>query len=76
MIFVRSPGFDSPTELAAWLLEQGVAPREWNMHRGPDGQWRGSGLCHGGHPVRLAQAYAVAVRLGEVAHDDDREGGR
>jgi hypothetical protein len=76
MIFLRSPGFTTPTELAGWLLDQDVAPADWLMYRGPDGLWRGSGLRHGGHPVRPAQADAVAVQPGVVAQDDDGEGGR
>ena len=64
--FIRSPGFSTPTELVAWLLEQGVAPIDWRIYRGPDATWRGSG------PRHLQDAPGIlttrgAVRLGGVA---------
>lgn len=42
-LFVRSPGFDSPTETWSWLFHQGVEHSRGRVFVGPDGQWRGSG---------------------------------
>lgn len=43
MSFVRSPGFDTPTELVSWLLHHDVEPSNMRLEKGADGQWRGSG---------------------------------
>lgn len=45
--FVRSPGFETPTECWSWLFEQGVQQHDGRIEQGPDGMWRGSGEVTG-----------------------------
>lgn len=45
MRFVRSPAFDSPTEVFAWLIEQGCSLHGCRVFR-EQGEWRGSGRIH------------------------------
>lgn len=40
--YVRSPAFDSPTEVYSWLFHEGVEPSRCRVFRG-HGYWAGSG---------------------------------
>lgn len=42
-VFHRAPCLDSPDQVVAWLAERGCTQIE--VHRGPDGSYRGSGIA-------------------------------
>jgi hypothetical protein len=46
--FIRSPGFETPTECWSWLFEQGVRHHDGWVEPGASGRWRGSGEVTGG----------------------------
>lgn len=46
--FIRTPGFDSPTECWSFLFSAGVPHHDGRVEQGPDGLWRGSGEVAGG----------------------------
>ncbi len=48
LLLHRAPCLDSPEQVVDWLLARGCTQIE--VHRGPDGSYRGSGIARGGKP--------------------------